>query len=356
MNSAMVLLDTNFASLSSSKPAIVWYLPPKTTRPSFPIAASPWVNHAIAAPEVPSAGTFIEHEDFPRFLGMWLGDGTCGETEIAVGDSERDLVAPFINKVASAIGERVRVYAPKNGSRCASFSILGGVGSRLALALRILGVFADKTVNARALRYMLARPAEWKLEFVAGLLDTDGSSNLETHFGPHSLKIEQSISGTAESHDSILNAFALVSQSLGFDVRREEVFKNEFENRVCLDADGQIWRREDGAPSRAERRLAGEAHGRVKVAAICISGDTARIPLLLPKHLERTVEYDDFNGGVGLKSAKAIRGVTEGVYDVTRRENVSPRPMTSISFKKRDDDDDDDVDTFVLTSGFIVLA
>ena len=217
-------------------------------------------------------------------------------------------------------------------------------------------MFADKTVNARAMRYILARRAEWRLLFLAGLVDTDGSANIETHYGPHVLRLEQSISGTAESHDSILNAFALVSQSLGFDVRREEVFKGEFDMRVCLDADGQIWRREDGAPSRAERRRAGERYGRVKVAAIYISGDTNRIPLLLPKHLERTVEY----GGVGLKSAKAIRGVTEGVYDVTRCENVSrrPRQMTSISLKKRDDDDDDedDIDTFVLTSGFIVLA
>jgi hypothetical protein len=137
------------------------------------------------------------------------------------------------------------------------------------------------------------------------------------------------------------------------------VFKDNCNEPVLLDADGQVWRREDGAPSRAERRLAGQAHGRVKVAAICISGDTDQIPLLLPKHLERTVEYDDFNGGVGLKSAKAIRGVTEGVYDVTRCENVSRRPrrMSSITFKKRDDASaDDDVDTFVLTSGFIVLA
>ena len=147
---------------------------------------------------------------------------------------------------------------------------------------------------------------------------------------------------------------------MGFDVRRAEFFELEFlDAPIQRTIDGKILRREDGALSKAERRANGERYGRVKGAEVTISGDTKRIPLLTPKRLKGTVEYDD--------SSKYRRGVSTGVYQVTRETRPTggggvPRRMTSISLQppveKNADDADADAadDVFALTSGFILLA
>ena len=216
----------------------------------------------------------------------------------------------------------------------------------------------EKHIDDRAMAWFLNQSTAWRLAFVAGLIDTDGSTSLESFVGPPVLSLRQSVCRTARGHSRILNAFGVVAQSLGFDVRRAEFFELEF-----LDApiqrtrdDGQILRREDGALSKAERRANGERYGRMKGAEVTISGDTKRIPLLTPKRLKGTVEYDD--------SSKCRRGVSSGVYQVTREKPTGgggvPRRMTSISLQppveKNADDADADAAVFALTSGFILLA
>jgi len=105
----------------------------------------------------------------PYFLGVWLGDGTEGKTEINTADVEiRDCVYDIAKRYKLHVTEQ-----RKTDSICRSYTISGNGGkgeNGLRNDFKELGIFESKQIPDEYLR----ASKEVRLQLLAGLIDTDG--------------------------------------------------------------------------------------------------------------------------------------------------------------------------------------
>ncbi|HUX31558.1 MAG TPA: Hint domain-containing homing endonuclease, partial [Thiobacillus sp.] len=133
----------------------------------------------------------------PYWMGLWLGDGSAGNTSITTVDEP---VIDYLREYAGRLG--MRFSATECRERCTYYNIVGQKGAKNPIRenLRELGIFKDKNcipniykMNDRSVR----------LELLAGLIDTDGS------YWRHNLSITQKRRQLAED-------IAFLCRSLGF--------------------------------------------------------------------------------------------------------------------------------------------
>jgi superfamily II DNA or RNA helicase len=106
----------------------------------------------------------------PYFLGVWYGDGTKSLAGVAVSKPDPEILA-VCESIAASFGLRVRTDFGSTG--CPTHHIVGphtggGSNALLDLILRIVGAGTHLPH-----RYLTASRVD-RLEFLAGLLDTDG--------------------------------------------------------------------------------------------------------------------------------------------------------------------------------------
>lgn len=106
----------------------------------------------------------------PYFLGLWLGDGSSHNQEIAVGDKDPEIETYLID-YASRLGLRT---SKTRGQGCVGLRITNTQGkpNRVRDALRALNVITNKHIPTPYL--LTSRRA--RLQLLAGLIDSDGSA------------------------------------------------------------------------------------------------------------------------------------------------------------------------------------
>lgn len=136
----------------------------------------------------------IQQDVDPYFVGLWLGDGTRGATDITTNDPE----------IVSYLKELAEYYELKLGNNSPiTYRMSGAKGRKNPLreALRALGIFDDKHVPLRVIR----APREDRLKFIAGLIDSDG------YYNPDNNMVE-----ITQKRKELSTGIVLVLRSLGF--------------------------------------------------------------------------------------------------------------------------------------------
>jgi len=286
-------------------------------------------------------------EMFWHMVGLWLGDGAAKETSVAVADDEPEILEK-VREFANLVGAEITVYPASNGGRCSNVYIRNPRTNLLGRALEILNLMPDKEITTTTLAILLAQAKAYRLAFIAGLTDSDGSKSLETMFGVRAYSLGQNIGGTATTHASILTAYSVVAQSLGMDARRSDGFA--FAHTVSMDENGQVLRGDDAEPLESIRKrlnFAREKYGNVLISG----GATAEIPLwVTKKRLRQTQRFDDHS--LGFNAMNAIPAASIGVYEL--KSVQSPLAVVRVEFCE--DDDARGPDVFALANGFLVLA
>ena len=285
-------------------------------------------------------------EMFWHMVGLWLGDGDASRTAVAVADDEPEILEK-VREFANLVGAEITVYPASDGGRCSRVYIRNPRTNLLARGLRALQLMPGKEITTTTLAILLAQAKSCRLAFVAGLTDSDGTKCLETVFGVRAYSLHQNIGGTATTHAGILTAYAVVAQSVGMDVRREEGFA--FVSRVVRDRRGQVLRGVHRPEiAREQSNFAREKNGKVLIS----SGATAEIPLwVTKKRLRQTQRFDDHS--LGFNAMNAIPAASIGVYEL--KSVQSPLAVVRVEFCE--DDDARGPDVFALAkSGFLVLA
>lgn len=111
----------------------------------------------------------------PYFLGVWLGDGTEGCTQITTADKEIEL---HIYETAKIHGLSVTV-SRKTDSICSSYMMAGNGlkgGNPLRNDMKKIGVLDEKHIP---FEYLTASRKD-RLKLLAGLVDTDGGYSVAT--------------------------------------------------------------------------------------------------------------------------------------------------------------------------------
>lgn len=107
----------------------------------------------------------------PYFLGLWLGDGSIGKTEIISEDTE---VIDYVKKYSKKIGGSYYCYSKTTNPKVFSIGITGGAKgvkrNLLKNKLRELGIYRNKRIP----QSYLINSKEIRLQLLAGLVDTDG--------------------------------------------------------------------------------------------------------------------------------------------------------------------------------------
>ena len=306
----------------------------------------------------------LSSTDVFHFLGLWLGDGSRSNLTIAVADAEEHRLGPFIERVARETGSLVRVHTPSDGSACKSYHLTDPRANPLWWLFVHLGCAETKNVGERMLLWLLmSRTRDEALHFVAGLIDADGDAACESMYGAHVVTLTQGLE--KYEHASINAAFAIVAQSLGFDVRYHETFSPEKE--IARNEDGTLTRL-SASELRATREERWRAKGfkRYNAGRVSISGPmVSRIPLLLldGKRLKKNARYAE----EGLPKARATRGESAAIRGcshlsfTTRVKKSQATDVVGVEFEPRcskDDDDDDDqfFNSFVLANGYVALC
>jgi hypothetical protein len=297
--------------------------------------------------------------DVFHFLGLWLGDGSQSELTIAVADAEEEQLGPFIERVARETGSLVRMRTPSDGSACKSYHLTDPRANPLWWLFVHLGCAETKNVGERMLLwFLMSRTRDEALHFVAGLIDADGGTSCESMYGAHVVTLTQGLE--KYGHASINAAFAIVAQSLGFDVRYHETFSPEKE--IARNEDGTLTRL--SAPElRATREERWRAKGfkRYYAGRVSISGPmVSRIPSLLDaKRLKKNARYaeEGLPKARATHGAPAIRGCSH--LSFTRVEKSQATDVVGVEFEPRCSDDGEDgefFNSFVLANGFVALC
>jgi len=111
----------------------------------------------------------------PYFLGVWLGDGTEGNTQVTTADKE---IREFLYNYAGSLGLSV-TENKKTDSICSSFTIVGNGqkgGNSLRTIMNSIGVLDHKHIPEE---YMTTT-RQSRLALLAGLVDTDGGYSMAT--------------------------------------------------------------------------------------------------------------------------------------------------------------------------------
>lgn len=116
--------------------------------------------------EYPSKPVSIE----PYFLGLWVGDGSSYDVSITNIDKE---VIDYLYEYADRLGMHVSVY--QTGDRTPSYAIShGNIGGKVGSVIRNYLKDNDLIGNKHIPDDILYNSREVRLQFLAGLIDSDG--------------------------------------------------------------------------------------------------------------------------------------------------------------------------------------
>lgn len=162
-------------------------------------------------------------------LGLWLGDGTKSTPEFESMDPE---IIQYLEDYASTHGLRC-AYRHKNGSRSMTIRLSSANNKKKGQAfanpfiedLRYFGVYDNKDVSNINIDNI-----DDALNFLAGLIDTDGS--VYKGHGNHRGYVEFT---QCESHKDIFDLFVDIARKLGYRLsikRKESVVRKIYKNKT----------------------------------------------------------------------------------------------------------------------------
>lgn len=163
-----------------------------------------WRHHAKgyrAQVDWPSWPVPIE----PYFVGLWLGDGTQGDTSITTADEE---VVEYLNQYAERLGLKLSKQGTEDRCPIYNISVRKGQSNPIRQNLRKIGIFDDKRIP----HIYKINDREVRLNVLAGLVDSDGS------YYRHNLSITQKRKNLADD-------IAFLARSLGFAAYVKEMRK-----------------------------------------------------------------------------------------------------------------------------------
>lgn len=197
-------------------------------------------------------------------LGLWLGDGTKNTPEFESMDPE---IIQYLEDYACTHGLRCS-YRHKDGSRSMTIRLSSANNKKKGQAssnpfiedLRYFGVYDDKDVSG--LRIDNINDA---LNFLAGLIDTDGS--VFKGKGNHKGYVEFT---QCESHKGIFDLFVDLARKLGYRVsvkRKESVVRKIYKNKTITISEpfykARIFDGNYDIPTKIERKKFHFTQGRV---------------------------------------------------------------------------------------------
>ena len=197
-------------------------------------------------------------------LGLWLGDGTKNTPEFESMDPE---IIQYLEDYACTHGLRCS-YRHKNGSRSMTIRLSSVNNKKKGQAflnpfiedLRYFGVYDNKEVSGLHIDNI-----DDALNFLAGLIDTDGSvfKGNDNHKGY--VEFTQ-----CESHKDIFDLFVDLARKLGYRVsvkRKESVVKKIYKNKTITISEpfykARIFDGNYDIPTKVERKKFHFTQGRV---------------------------------------------------------------------------------------------
>ena len=201
--------------------------------------------------------------------GLWAGDGTRNAMTFAIGDDEAARLLPMLHSLGD-----LRAHARQNADAVQVHRL--AQPNLLQPLLQLLGVYEEKYFSFDAIETIKTMDVRLRKAFLSGCIDADGSKSSVSEFDIIVFGQSFNEDTPAWSHDSIASAFAVVSQSLGFEVSFGEVW--------TVDAP-PIYDRELGAHNyelgQAERRAARNG-ARVRRGVVLIRGSLSDLPIQVP--------------------------------------------------------------------------
>ncbi len=197
-------------------------------------------------------------------LGLWLGDGTKNTPEFESMDPE---IIQYLEDYACTHGLRCS-YRHKNGSRSMTIRLSSVNNKKKGQAflnpfiedLRYFGVYDNKEVSGLHIDNI-----DDALNFLAGLIDTDGS--VFKGNGNHKGYVEFT---QCESHKDIFDLFVDLARKLGYRVsvkRKESVVKKIYKNKTITISEpfykARIFDGNYDIPTKIERKKFHFTQGRV---------------------------------------------------------------------------------------------
>ena len=197
-------------------------------------------------------------------LGLWLGDGTKNTPEFESMDPE---IIQYLEDYACTHGLRCS-YRHKDGSRSMTIRLSSANNKKKGQAflnpfiedLRYFGVYDNKEVSSLHIDNI-----DDALNFLAGLIDTDGSAFKGN--GNHKGYVEFT---QCESHKDIFDLFVDLARKLGYRVsvkRKESVVRKIYKNKTITISEpfyrARIFDGNYDIPVKIERKKFHFTHGRV---------------------------------------------------------------------------------------------
>lgn len=197
-------------------------------------------------------------------LGLWLGDGTKNTPEFESMDPE---IIQYLEDYACTHGLRCS-YRHKDGSRSMTIRLSSANNKKKGQAflnpfiedLRYFGVYDNKDVSGLHIDNI-----DDALNFLAGLIDTDGS--VFKGNGNHKGYVEFT---QCESHKDIFDLFVDLARKLGYRVsvkRKESVVKKIYKNKTITISEpfykARIFDGNYDIPTKVERKKFHFTQGRV---------------------------------------------------------------------------------------------
>lgn len=172
----------------------------------------------------------------PYFFGLWLGDGTSSKPDITIGNKETEILK-FCDMYAHLSDLVMRVSDECENHNTYTFKGKEPKYSYFLQNLKKLRVFKNKHIPTQ----YLTSNDEDRLRLLAGIIDSDGS-------------VSNKCFDIVQKSKSLSDGIVFLARSLGFRVTIQETKKECVNNGVW----GDYYR-------------------------ITISGDTGRVPTLLPR-------------------------------------------------------------------------
>lgn len=197
-------------------------------------------------------------------LGLWLGDGTKNTPEFESMDPE---IIQYLEDYACTHGLRCS-YRHKDGSRSMTIRLSSANNKKKGQAflnpfiedLRYFGVYNNKDVSGLHIDNI-----NDALNFLAGLIDTDGS--VFKGNGNHKVYVEFT---QCESHKDIFDLFVDLARKLGYRVsvkRKESVVRKIYKNKSITVSEpfykARIFDGNYDIPTKVERKKFHFTQGRV---------------------------------------------------------------------------------------------
>jgi superfamily II DNA or RNA helicase len=147
----------------------------------------------------------------PYFLGVWVGDGSkrLETTEITKNDKE---IKEICEKVASEHGLIVKKRNKEN--RCDTYAITAGYtgGSENPVTVKLRNLIQNGMIS----QSVLTSSRKYRIEFFAGIIDTDGYAN-------------KGYVEIIQKNKNFANSISFIARSLGFKVINSVKIVNDVE-------------------------------------------------------------------------------------------------------------------------------